>query len=91
MPIHQNEVLKRLGAGSWAEAYNLDPAEIVSRIDAMEELPFNDSDLLLAVVELRAAADLDAGTKRLLTWTKWLFGVAAGTLAAALVTLIVAA
>jgi uncharacterized membrane protein len=86
--------LEAIGLESWQQLYELDPAEVIERID---RAPLHPGDAFLTVLQLRAAADtrqsveaLDAGTKALerATWILVALGVV--SLLVALAALIVA-
>ncbi|MEZ5076980.1 MAG: hypothetical protein R2725_06015 [Solirubrobacterales bacterium] len=73
--------LEAIGLESWQQLYELDPEEVMARID---KAPLHAGDAFLAVIQLRAMADtarsvkaLDAGTKTLerATWILVVLGM----------------
>jgi hypothetical protein len=73
--------LEAIGLESWQQLYDLDPAEVVEKID---RAPLHPGDAFLAVVQLRAArnttqavAALDKGTRALerATWILVALGI----------------
>jgi hypothetical protein len=86
--------LEAIGLESWQQLYDLDPAEVVARID---RAPLHPGDAFLTVVQLRAARDtrasvdaLDAGTEALKRATWILVGLGVVSLIVSVVALIVA-
>lgn len=72
-------VLEAIGVESYAELYELNASEVLARIDA-KRAPLHPGDAFLAVIVLRAVADLTETTQRLdkartrLDWTTLVAG-----------------
>jgi hypothetical protein len=62
--VSTNGVLEAVGVESYAEVYALDAAELLERIDE-RSVPLHPGDAFLAVLVLRAVADLRETTKAL--------------------------
>ncbi|HEV2975805.1 MAG TPA: hypothetical protein VGX69_12560 [Solirubrobacteraceae bacterium] len=57
--------LEAVEVTSYSELFSLPTAEVVRRLDARTEVPLHEGDAFLAVLVLRAVADLSDATKRL--------------------------
>jgi hypothetical protein len=57
--------LEAVEVTSYSELFSLPTAEVVQRLDARTEVPLHEGDAFLAVLVLRAVADLSDATKRL--------------------------
>jgi hypothetical protein len=57
--------LEAVKVKSYSELFSLPTAEVVRRLDAKTEVPLHEGDAFLAVLVLRAVADLSDATKRL--------------------------
>lgn len=58
-------LLERLNVDSFAELYGMDVETVLRKLDAGPELPLQDGDAFLSVLNLRAIADLQAATAEL--------------------------
>jgi len=88
--------LEAIGLERWQQLYELDPADVIERMDKARA-PLHAGDAFLAVLQLRAIADttrsvdaLDAGTKTLNRATVFLVVLGIASLAVSIVALIVA-
>jgi hypothetical protein len=88
--------LEAVGLKTLSELYELDPAEVVKRMDE-GNVPVNPGDAFLAVLLLRgvhdlreATLDLDKSTERLARLTRALVGLTVALLVVAATTLVVA-